>query len=449
MRKVIITGLLKSQGKDVGAEYENLKQLEFADYDLVKKRQEEKLRDLLLHCAKYVPYYKSSLKAFLESEGKDLSLFYSLPALTKKELKEHKDLLTSTDCHERACYKNFSGGSTGVPVAFVQDKHSWSVTIAQKWLFYSFLSDTLPLKNIKLWGSDRDVMQGSLGWKAQLKNLLYKRKVLNAFAMDEDKMRQFVKEINAFKPELIEAYVEPAAALARFILKEGISVHKPLGVMTSAGTLYPDMKDVICKAFGDCPVLDKYGSREVGDIACSCKENSGLHLNCFSLFVEILDENMREVKAGEIGKVYVTTLDNYSMPLLRYELGDMARVAKEKKCSCGRSMPLVSEILGREMNMFVKRDGTLVSGEFFIHFFSSVYNDDSVQRFQVVQKDYEELLIRVVLKDKEAFEKAKPKLLLPIRKIMGESCRIDFEECEDIPPLKSGKFLYTVCEIDK
>lgn len=112
-------------------------------------------------------------------------------------------------------------------------------------------------------------------------------------------------------------------------------------------------------------------------------------------------------------------------------------------------MPLVSEILGREMNMFVKRDGTLVSGEFFIHFFSSVYNDDSVQRFQVVQKDYEELLIRVVLKDKEAFEKAKPKLLLPIRKIMGESCRIDFEECEDIPPLKSGKFLYTVCEIDK
>lgn len=84
-------------------------------------------------------------------------------------------------------------------------------------------------------------------------------------------------------------------------------------------------------------------------------------------------------------------------------------------------MPLVSEILGREMNMFVKRDGTLVSGEFFIHFFSSVYNDDSVQRFQVVQKDYEELLIRVVLKDKEAFEKQSQNFCFPFEKLWARA----------------------------
>ena len=98
-------------------------------------------------------------------------------------------------------------------------------------------------------------------------------------------------------------------------------------------------------------VYNKYGSREVGDMACSCEKDEGLHLNILNNYIEILNDNLEPCKPGEIGQVYVTVLNNFVMPLLRYQIGDMAVPSKVEQCSCGRGLPLIEKVIGRTGSM--------------------------------------------------------------------------------------------------
>ena len=163
--------------------------------------------------------------------------------------------------------------------------------------------------------------------------------------------------------------------------------------------------------------------------------------------MEILDESLRPCPPGRMGNVYVTALDNLSMPLIRYGIGDMAIPAKTPKCSCGRGAPLIETVVGRHIEVFKTRDGKVVPGEFFIHFVGVVYNKGVVKKFQVIQKSYDYILIKAVLLDNQKFAETIPALVGSIRKVMGQDCKVEFEYVDDIPPTKSGKYLYTISEL--
>jgi phenylacetate-CoA ligase len=106
-------------------------------------------------------------------------------------------------------------------------------------------------------------------------------------------------------------------------------------------------------------VSDNYGSTEAF-IAFQCLAGS-YHLNAEHVWIEIVDEAGREVAPGQMGRVLVTTLENYLMPLVRYEIGDYA-IAAPGECSCGRTLPRLARILGRQANLFRRPDGGLISG---------------------------------------------------------------------------------------
>ena len=178
--------------------------------------------------------------------------------------------------------------------------------------------------------------------------------------MSEGDMKNYVKIINKEKPKIIEAYVQSIYEFARFIRNNDLEVFSPRGIITSAGTLYPEMKELIEEVF-HTKVYNRYGSREVGDMACSCEKDEGLHLNIFNQYVEILNDKLELCKPGEIGKVYVTTLNNYSMPLIRYDIGDMAIPAKNEQCSCGRGLPLIEKVVGRTGSMIKTKKGVFIN----------------------------------------------------------------------------------------
>jgi len=209
---------------------------------------------------------------------------------------------------------------------------------------------------INLWGSERDILEGKKGLKSIVKENLMNTYLLNSFNMSEDNMRKYVKFINKKKPKVINTYVQSIYEFARFIKNNNLKVFSPKGIITSAGTLYPKMKELIESVF-KTKVYNRYGSRESNAIACSCEKDEGLHLNVLHNYIEILNNKFEPCKAGEVGNVYVTTLSNYVMPLIRYNIGDLAVPAENEQCSCGRGLPLIKKVVGRSSSMIRTEKG--------------------------------------------------------------------------------------------
>ena len=88
-----------------------------------------------------------------------------------------------------------------------------------------------------------------------------------------------------------------------------------------------------------------------------------MHIFSFNNLVELLDERNAALEDG-LNKVVITPLHNYAMPLIRYEIGDMA-IARHRKCSCGSVFPTLGKLSGRSLEFVIRRDGALLSGEFF------------------------------------------------------------------------------------
>jgi len=419
----------------------------------IQKLQEERLRALLRHAYENVPYYRrqiESLGGLQVVESRDVKSFLSeLPLLTKTTVREFREDLKSQDLKSRKWFYNTSGGSTGEPVRLIQDSVFYEYGQAVKRLYDLWTGYRVGMPKVVLWGSERDLFLGRESLKIRFGRWLRNEYWLNAFRMGPSEMRKYLRLINTVRPVQILAYAEAAYELARFAEREGLKVYPPRAVMTSAGTLYTYMRETIQRVFG-APVFNRYGSREVGDIACECEAHEGLHICPVTHYVEILREDGTPARPGEVGEVVVTSLTNYAMPLIRYRIGDMA-VWAEEKCSCGRAWPLLKTVTGRVTDTFVTKDGTRVHGEFFTHL---VYFRDWIRKFQFIQEDYNLIVLLVVPSCR--FEEAKDiikhehrDLEKKIQIVMGESCRLEIKLVDDIPPSPSGKYRYTVSKVAK
>ncbi|MEP0520176.1 MAG: hypothetical protein ABJO09_03510 [Hyphomicrobiales bacterium] len=128
----------------------------------------------------------------------------------------------------------------------------------------------------------------------------------------------------------------------------------PKGISTLAETVDDDLRASI-KDHWKINIDDTYSAEECGVIAIQCPSHGNYHIQSESLLVEIVDEQGRVCRPGKEGEVVVTTLSNLAAPLIRYAIGD--RAIAGKTCGCGRNLPVLKRILGRERNLLVTKDG--------------------------------------------------------------------------------------------
>lgn len=435
-RKPLIFAGLHLRGSRIPQYLKEIERVEKLSQKEIKKYQEDKLRKLLLHAYKNVPYYHRILpKAGVIKKGNiHLENFNKIPILTKDIIRKEGKNLYSKDYKKRRPYENTSGGSTGEPVKFIQDKEYWHRNIANKLYFNRMLGKDIGEKEINLWGSERDIFRNSLSPKERVTNFLYNRTFLNAFKVDEDKLKKFTSEINRVKPESMWVYVESIDLLAKFIEKNDLSIHSPKIIISTAGTLFPEIRERVERIFR-CPVYNQYGSREVGPVAIECKYQQGLHCFPWSHKLELVGK-------GDLKNVIVSDLTNYSMPLIRYKIGDIAKKADKLCCECGRNTLFFKEVSGRVISHFITENGDIVHGQYFIHAF---YFRDCIKRFQIIQKNHNLVVCNIVL-EKEKNETEIEEIEDKIKLVMGNNCKVKFEIVDEIRPSKSGKYLYIVCE---
>jgi phenylacetate-CoA ligase len=396
------------------------------------------LKKLLFHIQANVPFYSDRLEVIgIKDTHVRLNDFKGLPLITKPDIRNNLEELTSRDVKKRKSYYNTSGGATGEPISFIQDKlyKKWSMASVRYYYEKIIGIDEFAVKKALLWGSPRDLYASTIGLRAKMINWLTNTKFLNFFKISEQDMERYVKLINSYKPFLIRGYVTFLNELSNYVEKRGLPIHQPKVIVTTAEKLYNDVRKNIENVFGT-KVYDYYGTREVNGVAGECDAGL-LHVFAFNNYVEVLDNENNPVKEGETGKIVVTTLHNYSMPLIRYDIGDMA-ILGPKRCKCGNPLPTLKEVTGKSRDFFIKEDGSLFNGGFFMYLFRT---RDWIKAFQVIQEDYHKIRVLIVLQDRINITE-RNEMDRRIKKAMGNNCRVIWEIVDEIPTTRGGKYLY-------
>jgi len=437
-RKLIIFAGLYLTGSKIPGYLKEFERIDKLPLDEIRKYQDEKTKKLLLHAYNNVPYYGRILKesGVITNGNIHLENFDKIPFLTKDIIRKEGENLYSSDYKNRKPYENTSGGSTGDPVRFIQDKDYRQINIANKFYFNRLVGKDVGEKEIDLWGSERDIFRNTISLKEKIINFLYNIKFFNAFKLDENRLREYISDINDIRPVSMWVYVEAIDFLTRFIEKNHIQIYSPRCIITTAGTLFPEIRERVEKVLG-CKVYNQYGSREVGPVAVECEYKQGLHCFPWSHKLELAGEE-------EFKKIIITDLTNYSMPLIRYEIGDIGEDSDSQICKCGRPTLFFKDIKGRVTDIFVTKKGTAIYGGYFRH---PLFGVGWIKKYQIVQKDYDHVIYRIV-KSGNIEEIDLKKIADFAKNIMGEDCNIEFEFVDEIKPSESGKYRFTISEVN-
>lgn len=404
------------------------------------------LENLMLHCRRSVPYYAEHLRDFTELTAERMEpaqYLARLPILTKAKIRAHFDKLQSLDLERRSWSYNTSGGSTGEPVRLIQDTDYEERSAATSLLFHRLLGCDVGQHLVRLWGSERDIVEGTGSWKSCFFNWLTHTSWCNAFCMSPERMRRYIEHLNRTRPRLILGYAQAAYELAKFAEREKLAVRPQRALVTSAGTLYPFMRQKLAQVFG-CEVYNLYGSREVSVVGCELPGINGLWVPPWSNYVEILDDEGLPVPPGQEGNIVVTCLTNYAMPLLRYWIGDRGALAVAGRNGRLSGAQVLKQVSGRNVDVFRTSERALVDGEYFTHL---LYFRPWVWKFQVVQKAPDHILFRIVTGDNRPSAGELEEITAKSRLVMGAHCRVEFEYPAELAPSNSGKFRYTVSEV--
>jgi phenylacetate-CoA ligase len=223
--------------------------------------------------------------------------------------------------------------------------------------------------------------------------------------------------------------------LLRVIERRPIRFERLKGISTFAEPVPVGLREECSVRLG-VPLKDLYSCREIGYLALECPDQAHYHVQAETVLIEVLDEQDRPCAAGEVGRVVVTPLHNFAMPLIRYALGDYAEVGPP--CACGRGLPVLRRIFGRARNMLRLPDG---NGKWIaMEPLEKRLRDLPVQQYQLVQRTYGSIEVRIVpVRPLTVDEEAEIRATLwgPCG---AAECAISFVYVETIPRSAGGKY---------
>ncbi len=432
-------------GRSILSKLAHLNRSQWWSPQRIRSWQRQQLTELVQHAYDTVPYYRRlfDLASSSPLDVRRASDLPRLPLLTKTLIQEHKGNLVSTAYSPDRRIPNHTGGSTGTPMHFYQDQRQRDWGSATKLRCNSWAGWDFGKRTLRLWGHPRDV-KATQTVMGKLRNRVLREYTFDAFGFSTSDMEDLVQYMRRKPPDIIVAYASMLTHFAGFI--EDREIHGlpiPDGIVTSADMLLPHQRELIERVLR-APVFNRYGCREVSDIAAECAEHAGMHVFSDRLIVEFVDDNGEPVAAGEPGRVVVTDLFNYVMPFIRYSIEDVA-VPSAQDCPCGRGLPLMKELVGRRADILTTPDGRFVSATALTTILSKI---PGLRECQLVQKASDWLQVNVVSQphyDDSSEETFREQLT----GFFGPKMRITFRYVESIPRTASGKNRFSVSEIEK
>ena len=429
--------------RDTLSIWKELERSQWDDRGSVEERQIQSLQALLRHAFDHSPYYGNQWQksGICPEQIQNLNDFQALPILTKADIRSRHDDLLASGVNERLITKS-TGGSTGVPLRFQLNMGSHERRCAATLRGYEWAGAGPGSNQLHLWGVPLLQRSKAQVWKDRIYDRLQRRTMVNCFELSEVTAFSIMRRINRRRPDSIVAYTNAIYQLARMLEEQNLTPFAPRSIVVGAEKLHPFQRELIERVFR-APVFETYGSREFMLIGAECDQHSGLHLTSEHLVVEIVDDNGRPTPNGQTGNVVVTDLFNYGMPFIRYQTGDMA-VAGFETCRCGRSLPLLRSVTGRQLDVLRTIDGRTIPGEFFPHLLKDY---SGIRQFQVVQHDPEHIDIKVVT-GATWREEHRAEIVTQIHRTAGSEMQVNWIPVDHIPLTAAGKHRVVVSHLD-
>jgi phenylacetate-CoA ligase len=407
--------------------------------EVIEDLQLRQLAALLAHAWATVPWYRSAWKdTFDPAAPLTRESFARLPLLSRSTLRDQFEALKSAKCpseHGQVGMQRTSG-STGAPVRFLTTSFTglyWRVFTLRDHLWHRRdLSRKLAVVR------QSSKLERAPNWGIATAGLVETGPAIgNSIRLDAAEILDW---LDAERPDYFFTHPSLLQTLARLSIQRGLRLEGLLEVRTLAEALDPALRE-LCREAWDVPLTDVYSSTDAGYLALQCPEHTHYHVQSEGVLLEVLDEQGNRCGPGETGRVVVTTLQNYAMPLVRYEIGDYAEVGPP--CPCGRGLPVLNRILGRVRNMIVTPDGKTFWPAFGPLRLADVL---PIRQFQFVQRTLTLIEGRIVVDTPlDAAQEALLRERVLSRIPPGIELKITY--CDRIERSASGKFEDYVSEV--
>lgn len=401
---------------------------------------EDKLARLLHRAVTQVPYYRDRWSRRRQAGGKaSWEYLENWPILDKEPLRQHPRAFVADDCNIKKLMHLHTSGTTGKPIDLWLSRETLRAYYA---IFEARLRRWYGVSRFDHWA----ILGGQLitpveqtrppfwVWNRGM-NQLY----MSSYHLAPQFLPHYLEALERHQIRFIHGYASSIYALAQEIVRSGYQPPQMRVVVTNAEPLYAHQREIITQAFG-CPVYETYGMTEIVTSASECKHGQ-LHLWPDTGHVEIVGDGDPLVAPGNIGALICTGLINGEMPLIRYRVGDRGWLShKNSACKCGRTLPVLAGIEGRDDDTLYTTDGRRV-GRLDPVFKSSF----AIQEAQIIQESLHRIRVRYV-PDANSSAKDDEAIIQRLRERMGP-VDVTLEAVDSIPRTSNGKFRAVICNL--
>ncbi len=410
--------------------------------------RDARLREMVKYAAATVPFYAQLFKKqkIDVRDIKTVDALERLPFIDRETVRKSPHLFTSTSKNGKSAISFVTSGSTGTPLTIMHDPYSLLANIAfgereraikrkaldgvQKYreMYISYPNSTIA----KVWEFYKQwtflpVRPGRLTMSVS------------------DAIENIMAAIDRFRPHIIVGYGSYLETFYRFLRLQGLHIHRPRMLVYVADSMTSAGKKMIEQEFG-VPVFSAYNAVEAFKIGYFCENRTGFHLHEDLCHVTIVDASGEKVPNGQKGEVVISNLVNHGTVLLNYRLGDIASLS-DKKCSCGRTFRILSELEGRV------EDVIFLSGNKFIHpraVWEVFKGRNEVLQYQLIQVDRKRFKLKLVTLHKQAYQGIITSILEDLYQLIGERVTIEPAYCPISERQKTAKFrpVVSMCKQD-
>jgi phenylacetate-CoA ligase len=395
-----------------------------------------RFKDIITFAYLNIPFYEKKFKqaGTTPMDIEERSDIAKIPVTTRKEIRDNfpHNLIAKKKKSQDIIIEQTSGS--------MKD----SIEFAKEWGYREFVRNAFSFSNISgwKWGDPYAILttlhcSGSCS-KERNKPDYVKEIILptkHGIMDDPQGMRERAKIIGKSKPKIIHADPNYLKALAIFLNRNKMNIPNPLAISSTYELLTESTKKYLESAF-QCKVFDQYGCSEIGPVANSCRKGNK-HVFMDSVFLEVEQESKSATHKRK-GKIVLTNLDNYAMPLIRYDVGDMGTLS-DRTCSCGMNTKILESIDGRADEFITSSKGKKLGLNDFDKILAGI---NGIDFFQIIHEaGLNNITVNLIKNDKWSDSSVKG-----IRKRLqfniDENLKVDLSFVKTIRPEASGKFKF-------